>query len=255
MTNLRQLLISALVVLGPSSMARSARADEPMVPDESMESAEASLPPEGDAVPATTPELPPPEMMPLPPPEPATAVVASQPIQQMSAPVAVREGQWTYTTQYGWIWTPYDQGYTQVYPDAAIAYTFAYYPAAGWRWLSAPWILGFGPRPYWGSMGMGRFAWYSHPWFRVGTPFRNFRGGYSGGPRGYGGPSYGWGHPVGGGHLGGGHAVGGGRPFGGDHSFGGGHSSGGGHPSSGVRGWGGGHSFGGGHSGGGHGRH
>lgn len=230
---LKNLLIPVLVLLGPATVARSARADEPMLPDEATEAteaSEASMPPEGENVPATTPNLPPPEMMPYPPADPATT--ATQTVQ-VSAPVAVPEGQWTYTTQYGWIWTPYDQGYTQVYPDSQVAYTFAYYPAAGWRWLSAPWILGFGPRPYWGSMGMGRFAWYAHPWFRVGAPFRGFRGGYAGGPRGYGGQSFGGGHS-----------------FGGGRSFGGGHSSGGG------RGWGGGgRSFGGGHSGGGHGRH
>ena len=42
------------------------------------------------------------------------------------------------------------------------------YPVYGWRWVVAPWVYGYGPAPYWGVWGPRYFAWYAHPWFRVG---------------------------------------------------------------------------------------
>jgi hypothetical protein len=51
----------------------------------------------------------------------------------------------------------------QVYPEA-----YVYYPVYGWRWVSAPWIYGYGPQPWWGPGGLRLYAWYGHPWFRVG---------------------------------------------------------------------------------------
>jgi hypothetical protein len=50
-----------------------------------------------------------------------------------------------------------------------LAYAYVYYPSGGWRWVLSPWVLGWGPRPYWGAWGVARFGWYSHPWFRVGV--------------------------------------------------------------------------------------
>ena len=103
---------------------------------------------------------------------------SAQPIEHppMQAPVAVPAiaptlppGQWVFTQQYGWLWMPYGQSYTHVVDDAALAYQYAYYPAFGWRWVVAPWVLGFGVTPYWGALGPRPFAWYGHPWFRVGT--------------------------------------------------------------------------------------
>jgi|GEM_PF-3644268 len=78
-------------------------------------------------------------------------------------------GQWVYTQQYGWLYLPYEQSYKQVDDAAALAYEYAYYPAFGWRWVVAPWVLGFGITPYWGTFGPVHFAWYAHPWFRAGT--------------------------------------------------------------------------------------
>ena len=112
-------------------------------------------------------------------------------------PSPALEGQWTFTDQYGWLWMPYDAAYTHVIPESALAYNYVYYPAFGWRWVVAPWVLGFGIAPRWGALGQARFAWYARPWFRVGAPYRPFRG-------------PGWGH-----------AAFGGRPFGG-RPFGGG---------------------------------
>jgi hypothetical protein len=114
------------------------------------------------------------------PPPPATnpPVPSAQPLEHppLQAPVATQApapplppGQWVFTQQYGWLWMPYGQGYTHVIDDAALAYEYAYYPTFGWRWVVAPWVLGFGVTPYWGAFGPRPFAWYAHPWFRVGT--------------------------------------------------------------------------------------
>lgn len=96
-------------------------------------------------------------------------------------------GQWGYTQQYGWLWMPYDQAYTYVVDDAALAYQYAYYPSYGWTWILAPWILGFGSVPYWGVLGPGHFAWYARPWFRLGTGHLRPSWGGGPGPRGFGG--------------------------------------------------------------------
>jgi hypothetical protein len=95
----------------------------------------------------------------------AQAAPAAPATQAQAAP-ADANGQWVYTAQYGWVWMPYGAGYTYVSTDeASDPYMYVYYPSFGWRWLEAPWVFGWGPSPYWGSWGCGRFAWYSHPWF------------------------------------------------------------------------------------------
>jgi hypothetical protein len=108
-----------------------------------------------------------------PPPAP-TAIP-----QPVAPPVAVTpSGQWVNTSQYGWLWLPYDQSYTYVVPDGSVAYTYAYYPTVGWRWVAAPWVFGIGPSPYWGAYGTARFAWYAHPWFQRGVGHRGGSGGH-----------------------------------------------------------------------------
>jgi hypothetical protein len=98
-----------------------------------------------------------------PPPAPSFEVAAAP------QPVAAPAGQWISTNQYGWLFVPYGREYTyvpadpQVFPDQ-----YVYYPAYGWRWVVAPWVYGYGPAPYWGSIGPRSFVWYSRPWFRVG---------------------------------------------------------------------------------------
>ncbi len=67
---------------------------------------------------------------------------------------------------------PYAAGYTFVSADGGTAYMYVYYPVYGWRWVFAPWVLGWGPQPLWGALGPARFAWYAHPWFRVGVVHR-----------------------------------------------------------------------------------
>ena len=124
-----------------------------------------------------------PPSMPEPPPPPqapaATEYAYAAPAP--AAPVApVTAGQWVYTNQYGWIWTPYSASYTYV-AGADAAYTFAYYPRFGWRWIASPWVLGVGPTPSWGRLGPTHYAWYGHPvnrghffarggWYRPAAP-------------------------------------------------------------------------------------
>jgi hypothetical protein len=78
-------------------------------------------------------------------------------------------GQRIYTSQYGWLWMPYARDYTYVSPDGGAAYEYAYYPSYGWRWVYSPWVIGYGPHPYWGRLGPRYYAWHSRPWFRVGV--------------------------------------------------------------------------------------
>ena len=126
----------------------------------------------GPPVDADQPEVQPPAApapAQLPPPPPATT---SYPVQ---APPA---GQWTYTSQYGWVWLPYAQDYTYVPADGGYPSVYAYYPSYGWRWLAAPWIFSVGPRPFWGVYGPARFVWYSRPWFTHHVSYRSGYGGY-----------------------------------------------------------------------------
>jgi len=104
----------------------------------------------------------------LPPPPPSNVAPApgvSAPAQEPLPPPPPRQGEWIYTAQYGWIWAPYGQRYTYVVDSTDTASMYVYYPAYGWRWVAAPWVLGFGPVPRWGRFGPRRFVWYSRPWF------------------------------------------------------------------------------------------
>lgn len=198
-----------------------------------------------------TPTTPPPAGQPPAPPatQPAPPTAASPPA------TAAPSGQWVYTNQYGWVWMPYGDQYSYIPSNSyGEPYAYVYYPVYGWCWISAPWIWGIGPWPYF-AYGPGYYPWYvggywRYPWryhyvpgFR-GAPPRAAAAGFarSGGfgvrsfgrataaPGGRGGfvaPGRGWGgggaHMIGGGGRvagAGGHGFGGG---GGGRAFGGGH--------------------------------
>jgi len=123
-------------------------------------------PPEVSAAPAPPPAEAQPE---APPPPPPQAAPAAPPGAAPPPAAPVPSGQWAYTNQYGWLWMPYGQAYTYIPPDPqAFPEAYVYYPVYGWRWVVAPWVYGYGPAPYWGGPGIRLFAWYAHPWFRVG---------------------------------------------------------------------------------------
>jgi hypothetical protein len=76
-------------------------------------------------------------------------------------------GQWVYTQQYGWLWMPYGDAYASSPPGGyGDPYMYVFYPAVGWTWVVAPWIWGFGPRPFFGVHGFHRFAFFRHGWWR-----------------------------------------------------------------------------------------
>jgi hypothetical protein len=118
--------------------------------------------------PTSQPPPPPPSTPPIGQPmEPPAATPNPPPAAAPGAPPpsSAAAGEWVYTTQYRWVWMPYDQQYTHVVEDSGVAYEFVYYPGFGWRWVVAPWVLSIGPRPYF-VHGPVHFAWYARPWFR-----------------------------------------------------------------------------------------
>lgn len=128
-------------------------------------------------------ELPPPDDAP-----PTDARIDNPGTQLTAAPPKAPpvDGQWVYTSQYGWVWMPYSQSYTYV-PSDGYPSMYLYGPTFGWRWVAAPWIYDYGPSPYWGTRGRVGFVWYSRPWFA----HRGYVGPrYSYGPRYYSAPRY-----------------------------------------------------------------
>ncbi len=186
---------------------------------------------------AVTPPTPAPDQQPpAPPQQPPPRVQGQTQPQIQPAPVgqqAAGEGQWVYTSEYGWIWMPYGGQYTyEGTASDASPYSYVYYPSYGWMWLAAPWIWGWGAYPYFGPRGPGGFGWYAGL-YRAGYGW----GGYHGGARGGYGGGIRAGNGFGGGYRGAGasRAVGGfrggggsSRAFGGFRGGGGG-SRGGGH--------------------------
>lgn len=135
----------------------------------------------------------------IPPPPPPTtsnkAETNAHHVAALAGPVprgTAPDGQWSYTVQYGWVFMPYAGQYTAV-PASGYPYMYVYDPTFGWDWLVAPWVVGIGPQPYWGSFGPTRFAWYAHSGFAN----RDFRGGA--------GARWGGGYAHAGGHMGMGH--------------------------------------------------
>lgn len=128
---------------------------------------------------AATPQGAPPSEVPPAPP----AVQPPPPVSQRSAGAALPGGQWVYTDQYGWVWMPWSDAYRYVPDDGwGEPYLYVYYPLYGWCWISAPWIWGIGPWPYFGVYGPGRFGWYASGWWREPWRWRYAPG--VGGPRG-----------------------------------------------------------------------
>jgi uncharacterized membrane protein YgcG len=82
----------------------------------------------------------------------------------------VPDGQWVYTQQYGWVWMPYGDQYVQMpADDYTPAYCYVYYPAQGWVWLDAPWVIGWGARPYFGYYGYSHYHWWPRYWVSSGA--------------------------------------------------------------------------------------
>jgi hypothetical protein len=127
MTRFQALFIATAVALLPR-YARSAPND-PVTADSAADMATPS--------PAETPPAPPanPEAA---PPQPLVTEV--QPEDDAAAQAqAASSGQWVYTQQYGWVWIPYGDNYTDVpATGSGEPYEYVYYPAYGWCWVDAP---------------------------------------------------------------------------------------------------------------------
>jgi len=118
----------------------------------------------------------PPSEMPPPPPADPSAPLESPLVIDVS-PDGQEEvlgdgsqppdGQWVGTEQYGWVFMPYGDDYTELPSNGeGQPYEYVYYPAYGWAWVVAPWVWGLGPWPYFGSYGASRFGWYGHGYWR-----------------------------------------------------------------------------------------
>jgi len=122
--------------------------------------AQASATPEPVQPTGVAPKQAPPAPPPQPPPPPTEA--AGQAQAQVPAPASpVEDGQWVYTSQYGWVFMPYgDQYVAQGIGTDGNPYSYIYHPGYGWQWLASPWLLGLGPNPYFGALGPAYFGWY-----------------------------------------------------------------------------------------------
>jgi hypothetical protein len=150
----------------------------------------------GDAVQPVSPT-------PTQPPPPAPRQIPAPPLASADPPAQpAATGQWVYTDQYGWVWMPYGDRYVHVVPGDDPPDMYLYDPPYGWCWVSAPWIWGCGPLPFFGGLGWGRFGWwgngYGH-WGGFAARYRNDgRAGWGGRSGGFGGRSGGFGGRSGG---------------------------------------------------------
>lgn len=124
-----------------------------------------------------------------PPPPPADP---PKPPARSDQTASEKGGQWVYTEQYGWVWMPYGDRYTHLPPDGSVPHMYVYEQEAGWCWVAAPWLWGWGPMPYFGVFGPRYYTW-----FGVGLGhWYGFRPHYA--YRSWGGPRYwhggGWSH-------------------------------------------------------------
>jgi hypothetical protein len=218
---MRPLLTAVLVLLPALAAAQapsagSSAGTQPVLQGRMSDPAPQAVQPPG---PAPTDVIPPaPTDHPTPPDQ--AAVTSEQP---------AATGQWVYTNQYGWVWMPYGSAFTNVPANGDVPNMYLYYPTVGWCWVVAPWVWGWGPVPYFGVYGTGRFGWYGvgfGHWYGFAGPYAGWGGrGYWNGGRwfGRGGASFG---PRGGGFAGGGAGRGGG--FASPHGGGGGGGHGGG---------------------------
>ena len=137
-------LMSTLVMI--TTLANVSVAGVAQEPDKApvKSSSQAPAAAEPATAPPTTPPPPPPAVLPKPPSEQPQGTSRQKPAE---------DGQWVYTEQYGWVWMPYGDKYTHLPPDGSTPNMYVYYPDAGWCWVVAPWLWGWGPMPYFGLWG------------------------------------------------------------------------------------------------------
>jgi hypothetical protein len=123
----------------------------------------------GPAAVSAAPPSVPTAMPPSPPPGTPPPAAVLNGVNQNPA-----DGQWAYTTQYGWVWMPYGAEYVSASEGLGVVPTmYVYTPIGGWRWVAAPWVWGIGPTP-WFAVGPAHFTWYERPWW--GSPYAGCHG-------------------------------------------------------------------------------
>ncbi|MFN8010016.1 MAG: hypothetical protein U0P81_01295 [Holophagaceae bacterium] len=112
---------------------------------------DAPPPPEQTAPPTPAPKDPPP-----PPPRerPAPPATSSDRDRDRDG------GQWVYTEQHGWVWMPYGEDCIHESDDGGPPHMYLYTQDVGWCWVLAPWLWGWGPRPWFGPVGYHRYVWW-----------------------------------------------------------------------------------------------
>jgi hypothetical protein len=130
----------------------------------------------GETVRPAPPATPPPADTPPPPPAVRPEPPATPP-QPPPRQKAADTGQWVHTTQYGWVWMPYGDTFAHVPPDGSTPSMYVYYPEAGWCWVVAPWLWGWGPMPYFGYLGPRYYGWFGigfGHWYGFSRPYEHW---------------------------------------------------------------------------------
>ena len=143
-----------------------AAAEEMERPEEGRGGEGLTAPPSEQAPTLAQPPTPPPAAVPpapplLPPPRPRNEAEHRAQTPGLVDVGITADGQWVYTSQYGWVFMPYGAQYSYDSAEAdRYPYSYVYYPGFGWVWIAAPWVWGQGPYPYFGGSGPWRYRWY-----------------------------------------------------------------------------------------------
>jgi hypothetical protein len=106
----------------------------------------------------------------------ATGCVEEPLIEAPVQPQVVQDtsqGQWVWTSQYGWVWVPAEAMPVAVEGEP---YVYLYRPTFGWTWYVSPWgwdgpVGGWGwARPWYGSYWGPRYHVYAPPAVQVAPP-------------------------------------------------------------------------------------
>jgi hypothetical protein len=138
---------------GPVYTTSSPVAAQPAPQDQTQVGSPPPAPP--NQVDANNPPPPAPAQAPPQAPQYAPSTGAEQAPPQSQWVYSSAEGQWVYTTDYGWIWVPRGAAASDM---EGVPYAYLYTPAHGWTWYVSPW-----------GRGVFRYgAWVRHPWRPVG---------------------------------------------------------------------------------------
>jgi hypothetical protein len=72
---------------------------------------------------------------------------------------ALAAGQWTYDSQHGWQWMPYDFSRIRLPFERSLANKLVLSPAFGSGWRIRPWVLGYRGVARWDTLEPRHFEW------------------------------------------------------------------------------------------------